>query len=100
LLRQLHPVALDRFCQRVLSDAARLASAAEPGSHERYLALFDLIRRRNRELSYAFDDLRPSTALVRSTFIQSHELLTDEEFGRFTEATREAVQLLQAARPT
>jgi hypothetical protein len=97
LLRQLHSVALDRFCQRVLSEIAELSSSAEVNSHERYLAVYDLINRRNHEMADAFDDLRRSTSILRLACIQSHGLLTDDEFDRFSEATRHAVEVIRTA---
>ncbi|MCI0335284.1 MAG: hypothetical protein L0228_18905 [Planctomycetes bacterium] len=72
-------------------EVARLSSATEVNPHERYLAVFDLINRRNDEMADAFDDMRRSTALLRLACIQSHRLLSDDEFGRFSEATRHAI---------
>jgi hypothetical protein len=97
VFRQLQPIALERFCQRVLSEVGRLASDISKNSHEQYLAVFKLIERRDRELADAFNDLRRSTALEQLACIQSHELLTDEEFTRFSSQTRDAVQFLLAA---
>jgi hypothetical protein len=91
LLRQFHPLARDRFCQRVLSEAGRLATDGETSAHQRYLALFDLIMRRNADLAEAFDDLRRSNALLRLACIRAHELLTDDEFGQFTLGTRNVI---------
>jgi hypothetical protein len=47
LLRRLQPIALERFCQGVLSEAARLASDTATGSHARYLQLFKLVEERD-----------------------------------------------------
>jgi hypothetical protein len=90
--RQLHPIALERFCQRVLAEVEKLTSATDKTSHERYLAVFQLIKRRDRELANAFDDMRRSTALRQLACIRSHELLTEEEMARFSPETRGAVQ--------
>jgi hypothetical protein len=92
LFRQLHPIALERFCQRVLSEVASLASQTDKSSHERYLAVFKLIQRRDKELADAFNDMRRSTALQQLACIRSHELLTDDEFSRFSPETRAAVR--------
>jgi hypothetical protein len=96
LFRQLRSIALERFCQRVLSEVGRLASDTSKTGHERYLAVFKLIERRDRELAEAFDDPRRSTALHQLAHIQSHELLTEEEMGRFSPEVREVVRLLLA----
>ena len=94
LFRQLRPIALERFCQRVLAEVERIASDGSKTSHERYLAVFKLIEKRDRELAVAFDDPRRSTALQQLAWIHSYALLTDEEMDRFTPETRDIVQLL------
>jgi len=91
LLRQLHPVALERFTQRVLAEIERIASDVDKSCHERYLAIYEIIKLRDRELAEAFDDLRRSTAIVKLAYILSHDLLTEEELGRFSPDTREAI---------
>jgi hypothetical protein len=92
VLRQLHPIALERFCQRVLDEIQGITSDTNRGSHARYLAVFDLIRRRDRELANAFDDMRRSRAFLRLVNIQSHGLLTEEELGRFSPEVRESLR--------
>ena len=93
LFRQLHPIALERFCARVLSDVGRLVSDTDKSAHERYLAVFELVRRRDKELAEAFDDLRRSTAWRQLAVIRSWGLVTEEEFARFSPETRGAVQV-------
>lgn len=90
LFRQLHAVALERFCERTLSDLGRLASEAGKDAHERYLAVFELLRRRDKELAEAFDDMRRSTACRQLAVIRWRGLLTEEEFARFSPETRTA----------
>jgi hypothetical protein len=89
--RQLAPVALERFCGRVLAEAKGVADAPGLSSHERYLKLYKLMREQDRELASAFDDHRRSTAKVKLARICSLGLLTEEEFGSFSEETRELV---------
>ena len=43
LFRQLHPLALDRFCARVLSEISNLATDADRTNHQRYLAVLKLM---------------------------------------------------------
>jgi hypothetical protein len=62
LFRQLHALALERFSECALSELSRLASDAGKGAPERYLAVFELLQRRDKALAEAFDDLRRSTA--------------------------------------
>jgi hypothetical protein len=92
VFRELHPIALGRFCEMILSEVGRLAAETGKDAHERYLAVFKLLKRRDKELAEAFDDLRRSSALHQLTVIRSKGLLTEEEFARFSPETRELVR--------
>jgi hypothetical protein len=93
LFRQLQAVALERFCERVLSEVGRLAADTRKNHHERYLAVFKLMERRDKELADAFNNPRRSTALLQLARLQGLGLLTDEEFARFSPETRASVQV-------
>jgi hypothetical protein len=95
--RQLHPLALERFCERVLSEVGPLAAASGKNAHERYLAVYQLIHKRNKELAQAFDDFRRSTALHQLALLRSWGLVTDEEFARFSFETQNVVQVFHGA---
>jgi hypothetical protein len=92
IFRELHRIALARFCERVLTEVAQCNSDMSKGAHERYLAVFELIQRRDDELAEAFNDFRRSTAKRQIAAIHSRGLLTEEEFARFSPETRAAVQ--------
>ena len=66
--------------------------------HERYLAIYKLIHRRDKELARAFDDLRRSTALTQLAIIVSYGVVTQEELELFTPETREILAFLSNAR--
>jgi hypothetical protein len=91
VFRQVQAQALERFCKRVLSDVGELAAEAGKTAHERYLKLFKLLNRRDKQLGEAFDDLRRSAAWRQIAVMRSRGLLTDEEFARFSPETQEAV---------
>jgi hypothetical protein len=93
-LSQLKPLALERFCQRVLTEIQRIDADVEKTGHERYLAIYDLIHRRDEELADAFNGLSRSCALFKLACMQRHRLLTEEEMSTFTPATRDKVRLL------
>jgi hypothetical protein len=94
LFRKLHPVALERFCQRVLCDVNSILADESKSSHERYLEAFRFMRRRDRELAVAFNDMRRSTAVRQLAAIQAHGLLTEEELADFSLDTRTTLQAL------
>lgn len=93
-LGRLKPVALDRFCQGVLAEVARVAADPTRGSHDRYLEVFRLLQERDTELAAAFDDLRRSTALFRLARMRALGAVTDQELGEFDAETRGAVAVL------
>ena len=90
VFRQVHPVAVNRFCEQVLSEILSIASDSTKTPYERYLAIYKLIRERDRILGDAFDDMRRSTALLRLSVIHLHGLLTEEEMARFSPEARDA----------
>ncbi len=94
VLRQLHPIALDRFCRRLLSEIEQILSDASQASHARYLKIYELIDQRNEEMSGAFDDMRRSMATLRIASIRYHGLFTEEEFARFSPETRAGAELI------
>ena len=91
VFRDLHGIALERFCQRVIEEVQAIATSSTGGYHDRYTKLFDLMRRRDKELSRSFDDMRRSTALILIANIKGEALLTEEEWNRLSAETCEAV---------
>src|SRR5262249_33751248 len=82
--KPLREIALQRFCERVLAEIARIGADGEMNPHERYCAIYRLVRERDREIEPIFDYLRRSTAVRQICAFRSHDLLTDEELRRFS----------------
>ena len=93
LLRKLQPIALARFCQRALDEIELTLNDADKTSHERYLAIYELMGQRDGELAETFDDLRRSNAFFHLARFQLHELLTEKEMAAFSDDARQAVAL-------
>jgi hypothetical protein len=89
LLRQLHKVALDRFSKRILDELEQIRTDSSRNNHERFLAAYNLINHRNKDMAIAFDDLRRSRAFDHIGALCSLGLLTKPEFATFTNQTRE-----------
>src|SRR5262245_39100911 len=97
LFRALHPVALERFCAGVLSEIAQFTSGTGKSAHERYVATYRLLERRDKELVEAFNDRRRSTALLQLAVIRGRGF--EEEFAQFSPETRDAVQVWMGGEP-
>jgi hypothetical protein len=89
--RQLHPIALDRYCQQVLDEIAQIAADTKETPHERYLRIYKVVQQRDRTISEAFNDLRRSTAIMRLLTICSLGVITEVEIGHFTQDTRDVI---------
>jgi hypothetical protein len=91
IFRELHDITLDRFCDRVLSEVTEITSDRTRGSHERYLQLFKRLRERDDELATVFATFRRSQALTGLAAMRVRNLVTDEEYSRFSDETREKI---------
>ncbi len=97
VLRRLHPLALERFCKRVLAEIDPVIQVRAQSAHQRYLGIFKIIEQRDREMASIFDDPRRSNALGMLAKFRSEGLLTEDEFSSLSPETRSAIQLLLGA---
>jgi hypothetical protein len=93
-LRQFHKEALERFCERILSEIERINSDGAKSFHQRYLDIYKIIHRRDKEIAQTFNGLRRSTALIQLASMKRRGLLTDDELLCFSEETRDGVDRL------
>ena len=91
VFKRLREVALERFCKSILAEIVKVVSDESKEAHLRYLAVFKLVSKRDKQLASAFDDLRRSTALLQLTLIHRLKLLSDEEILQFTAETQRRV---------
>lgn len=94
VFRDLRVLALERFCERTLREIGDIGSAGGMSWHQRYLDVFGLLNRRDDELARAFNGPSRSRAIFQLAAIHSHGLLTQQEFDRLTEETRERLETL------
>jgi hypothetical protein len=83
--RQLHSVALERFCQKILSEVESVNVDGSISYHQRYLDIYKIIERRDKDLSKTFNDPRRSTALMQLVSIYALGLLTEAELNGFSQ---------------
>jgi hypothetical protein len=91
LFRKIHAFALDRFCERTLAEIVTTASSGRRSAHDRYVAIYELLQTRDKELVRAFDDLRRSQAITQLAAMWSLGLLTEAELRQFSAETQAAV---------
>lgn len=89
--RQVRGVALQRFCDAILSETQAIMADTARSSHERFIAVYNLIQERNGEVADGFDNPRRSAMLIQLLFFRRRNLLTDDEFFLFRRETCEWV---------
>jgi hypothetical protein len=92
IFKPLREMALERFCERVLDEVARISADGAKTKHQRYVAIYQLMRERNKEIEPIFDYLRRSTAVRQICALRSHDLLTEQELRQFSPELVEAVE--------
>ena len=55
--KRLKDICLDRYCNSVLEEATEICSQEAKSNHDRYIELYQLMRKRDKELGKAFDGL-------------------------------------------
>ena len=98
LFRQLHQVALERFCERILAELQAAMTEGSEASHDRYLKVFDLVRERDKTIGRLFNNPRRSNALILLANINEERLLTAAELARFSPETRERIENIEHIR--
>lgn len=93
-LRQVHKIALDRYCDKVLRELERIASDRSKGSHQKYLDISAHLLKRDKEIAKYFDPLKRSNAFLMIAGLRHQGFMTDEEFSLFCPETRETVEVI------
>jgi hypothetical protein len=97
IFRELHPLALERFCTRTMAEVERIVREKEGTNLEMYRAVYGLIERQDKELAFLFDDFRRSTALIQLAQLRARRLVTVEEMGRFSLESRKRIAMMLQA---
>ena len=90
--KELRPLALQRYCDRVMHEVDNIIHDHTRDSHERYLQMYTIVRERDKTLARMFDGFSRSKALFQLVMYYGDELLSDEEIGQLSEETRERIR--------
>ena len=91
ILRELQTVVLERFCRQILSEVKKIDADSAKSFHQKYLDIFRLVQRRDKEIAQIFDNPRRSKALIQLAEMQSRDLLSSDEYLRFNQETRNII---------
>jgi hypothetical protein len=93
LWRRLREEALERYCQKALDDFAKLKNG-EASAHERYLKLYQLVKRRDKKLGEIFDGPSRSNAFFQIALALRARLLSADEMAGFSDETQNVIAFL------
>ncbi|MFK0574081.1 hypothetical protein [Endozoicomonas sp.] len=96
VVRKLHPVLLQRYCQQVFRDVHALTEDGQCDYHQACQGLYDLVHDRNEEMAAFFDDMSRSKAITMILGWKSHGIIDDDEFQEFSEETQALVNHILA----
>jgi len=86
--------ALQRLCERILSEVCEIATDDSRTFHERYLAAFKSINDGDKNVAQGFNDLSRSRMIMQLAFMKSQGLLDEAEIAKFTSEVQERLKLL------
>jgi hypothetical protein len=91
VLRDLKQELLDTASDEVLQRADAILAARQGRPYEALLELRSLLDAEDRRLAVLFDDMRPTTAMVRIINLCKLGLFKEEHFARLSPATRDRI---------
>ena len=94
IFKELRDLALERFCQGVLTDATTISERAGLSAHARYLKLYRLIHDRDKDLANAFNRFSRSSARMCLALMVMHDLLTEAELSVLSEETLRGMSIV------
>ena len=78
-------------CDRIIIKIEKLMKNKRFTSHEKYLNLWKLMRAEDEEIAIMFDDLKRSNAMSKLASWRRNDLLTEEMFEQFSDATKKTI---------
>ena len=91
--RSLSAVALERFCGKVLKEAAQF-ERQEGSAHSRYLELYDHLGQADEMVAAGFNNPRRSVAFIQIARAVREGLVAPGELTGFSEETRRTVEFM------
>ena len=88
VLRDLKPVLLERFCQQILDEIAGIHADTTQNFHQRYLAVFACVERRDKDIADMFNGFQRSTAKLKFWMMCARGLVRDDEWADLSEDMR------------
>ena len=90
-LKRIKDEILKDVCGKVFLDIEKISQERKGQKHDSYLKIWDLLRKKDREISDMFDDLKRSNAILKIANMLDSGALQEHHFLKFTELTKDEV---------
>lgn len=91
IFKELRPRALDRYCKRMMEEVEKTIHQSDKDNHTRYIEMYKTVKEGDKKLAHMFDGYSRSKAVEQLLLYYSDDLLTDDEFDRLSDETRERI---------
>lgn len=81
----------ERFCDGVIQKLHQVFESRQEASHQTYCSMRKLLNLEDETLSFMFDDVKRTTAIMKLALWKKNGFLTDEAFSQYSEETRSKV---------
>ncbi len=82
---------LERYCKGVLKEAQAICELEDNSNHDRYIELYQLMRKRDKELGKTFDGLSRNLAHTQLMLMYRIGLVKEEELDEFETDTKDFI---------
>ncbi len=90
-LRSIKDQVLNRHCDGILEVIDLILQNRKSEEHKSYIQIYNLINRKDNEIAITYNDLKRSNAIEKICHMRRHFAMTDEEFSKFSDETKDIV---------
>lgn len=95
VFKELYPLALERFYDRVVDELQEVVTAGEMSSEDRYHKIYKTVKKRDKKLAKLFDRAyRRSAAFIQLVAYYREGLVTKEEINQLSEENRDRISAI------
>ena len=87
---------LSTLCGRINEQSKYILNDQSVSEHEKYLKLYNYIKRSDKIVADCFNDWRRSNIWLKIQFLRHHGILTDEHLNQMSDSLRALVEHYQS----
>ena len=93
-LRSIQHDILNRHCDAILESVDQIIQNRKGEEHNSYIQIYNLIKDKDMEIAAAYNDIKRSNAIAKIVHMRHYHAMTDEEFSKFSDETKNSVNLI------